>query len=57
MGISRSRLYSRAVELFVADHQSQEVTERLDNLYGDEAARVDPLLETLQIATLDSEDW
>ena len=57
MGISRSRLYSRAIERFVADHQGQSVTERLDKLYGDEAARVDPLLDTLQIATLDSEDW
>ena len=57
LGISRSRLYSKAVERFVADHQGQGVTERLDEVYAEEAARVDPLLETLQTASLEPEDW
>ncbi|MGB5163274.1 MAG: hypothetical protein WBP10_12940 [Thermoanaerobaculia bacterium] len=57
LGISRSHLYAKAVDRFVADHSRQDVTERLNEIYSDEAARVDPHLEALQVASLDSEDW
>ena len=57
LGISRSRLYSQAVERFVADHLRTAVTERLDELYDEEPAQVDPLLSTLQLANLEDEDW
>jgi len=57
LGISRSHLYAKAVGRFVADHRRQDVTERLNNVYGEEPARVDPHLQTLQIASLDLEDW
>ena len=57
LGLSRSRLYATAVRCFVAEHQHLEVTESLNQIYGDEATRVDPILDTLQLATLDSEDW
>lgn len=57
LGVSRSRLYSEAVERFVADHRNVDVTERLDAIYCEEPARVDPHLEALQTVLLDSEDW
>ena len=57
LGMSRSRLYSEAVERFVGDHRSQDTTRRLNALYRDEPARVDPQLQALQIASLDLEDW
>lgn len=57
LGVSRSRLYTEAIERFVADHRCVEVTERLDAIYSDESARVDPHLQVLQTALLDVEDW
>ena len=57
LGLSRSGLYAAAVRRFVAEHRRLEVTERLDQIYSDEAARVDPILDTLQFAALEPEDW
>jgi len=57
LGISRSHLYATAVKRLVADHHRRDVTERLNQIYADEPARVDPHLQTLQVSSLDSEDW
>jgi metal-responsive CopG/Arc/MetJ family transcriptional regulator len=57
LGMSRSRLYSEAVEQFVADHRRRDTTDRLNAIYRDEPARVDTPLQTLQTTSLDSEDW
>ena len=57
LGISRSRLYATAVEQFVADHRLLDVTERLDAVYAENPAGVDPLFVALQSAVLDGEDW
>jgi len=57
LGLSRSHLYATAVRRFVAEHHLQEVTERLNQLYGDEPSRVDLHLQTLQISSLELEDW
>ncbi len=55
--MSRSQLYATAVEEFVAQHDSQEVTERLDAVYGQQPASVDVVLEKLQARSLPKEDW
>lgn len=57
LGISRSHLYATAVERYLSEHSQQEVIERLNQVYRGESARVDPILESLQVATLDLEDW
>ena len=57
LGISRSRLYAAAVERFVADHRVRDVTERLDAIFGEHPAEIDPLFVALQSAVLDGEDW
>ena len=57
LGMSRSRLYSEAVERFVVDHHRRHTTDRLNAIYRDEPARVDTSLQTLQITSLDLEDW
>jgi len=57
LGISRSRLYSEAVERFVTEHRRKNVTDRLDTVYRDEPAGVDPHLQRLQVASTDVEDW
>jgi len=56
LGMSRSRLYAEAIDRYVAEHRTQDVTERLDEVYRSEPAQVDSLLQALQLASLDNED-
>ncbi len=59
LGLSRSQLYTRAVSEFVAAHQREGVTERLDAVYGDDetASTLDTTLAALQSLSLPAEDW
>ena len=60
MGISRSELYSKAVELFVSRHENERVTERLDAVYGEagSSSALDGTLATLQTLSLPTdEEW
>ncbi len=60
MGISRSELYSKAVELFVSRHENERVTERLDAVYGEAGSSsvLDGTLATLQTLSLPTdEEW
>lgn len=44
LGIPRSRLYSRALERYVAEVQKRDVTALLNEVYAKEEAELDPLL-------------
>ena len=59
LGLSRSELYSNAVREFVSRRQREDVTERLDQIYGDGSvsSRLDPVLAKLQGLSLPREDW
>jgi metal-responsive CopG/Arc/MetJ family transcriptional regulator len=48
MGISRSRLYSVALQRFVQDHEEEAITARLDAVYASEASALDPVLQSIQ---------
>ncbi|MEK7767864.1 MAG: hypothetical protein AAB368_16660, partial [bacterium] len=48
LGISRSRLYAKAVEAFVKAHRSEGVREALDAVYGSESSNIDPALARMQ---------
>lgn len=59
--MSRSELYAKALDAYLAEHKSEGITERLDAVYaGDRAekCRLDPLLERMQADSLATEeDW
>ena len=60
LGVSRSELYRIALREFLAEHDGLTVTEALDVVYADEhvdEARVDPVLQRLQAASIEGEDW
>jgi metal-responsive CopG/Arc/MetJ family transcriptional regulator len=57
LGIARSRLYSRAIERYVAEAQERDVTTLLNQIYADETAELDPALAALQAASLQREPW
>ena len=52
LGMSRSQFYARAVANSVRENRSLGVREQLDEVYGGEAARLDPVLEALQAEAL-----
>ena len=54
--ISRSRLYSQALEEFVKKHRGQSVREALDAVYSRESSDLDPVLTDLQARAL-REKW
>lgn len=56
LGMSRSQLYSRAVEAFVKAHGGARVREALAAVYGSEPSDVDPVIEHLQAEAL-REKW
>lgn len=57
LGVSRSELYARAMEEYVAKHRGQDVTARLNQVYADEDAGLDPPLRRAQARTVGREAW
>lgn len=55
--LSRSALFTRAVEEYLAHHQREGVTERLDRVYAGEDSSLDPVLRQMQFASLPKEEW
>jgi metal-responsive CopG/Arc/MetJ family transcriptional regulator len=56
LGMSRSQLYSRAIEAFVKTHRGDEIREALAAVYRSEAPAVDPVIDQLQADAL-REEW
>jgi len=59
LGISRGRLYARAVESYLKTHGARAVTEALDEVYSDLEAgsNLDPELARMQSASIGEDDW
>jgi predicted transcriptional regulator len=57
LGIPRSRLYSRAVEQYVAEAQERDVTALLNEIYAGETAELDPVLAAMQSASIPRDPW
>lgn len=62
LGISRSELFQCAVKAFLREHKDEGLTEALDKVYGADKrdkrqAKLDRVLERLQLASLPKEEW
>ena len=55
--VSRSQLYASALAEFVEAHRADDVTRRLNDVYGTEASGLDPALERLQAEAIGPEVW
>ncbi len=49
LGLSRSELYTTAVTQFLAQHQRDAITKKLNELYAEVDEPLDPVLSQLQI--------
>ncbi|MEO8381919.1 MAG: ChpI protein [Acidobacteriota bacterium] len=56
MGVSRSRLYSVALQRFVQDHDEEAITAKLDEVYAQESSALDPVLQSIQTRSLKKAD-
>lgn len=57
LGVSRSHLYALAVAEFVGHHRDDNVTERLNVVYEENDAALDPVLADLQSRSLSRDEW
>ena len=48
LGVSRSRLYSVALQRFVQDHDDEAITAKLNEVYEVESSSLDPILQSIQ---------
>jgi antitoxin component of RelBE/YafQ-DinJ toxin-antitoxin module len=57
MGLSRSRLYTLAVQEFIRNHRSDTITEQLNQYYRDHKAVLDDDIKQAAYELLSQEDW
>ena len=57
LGLSRSELYARALAEFLAKHQDDQITQRLNAVYAVEDGRLDPAFGKAQLEALPRESW
>lgn len=57
MGVSRSRLYSVAIERFVQDHDEEAITAKLNEVYDNETSALDPVLQSIQARSIKKGEW
>jgi len=55
--MSRSELYTRAVEAYIGEHRRSRVREKLDELYSAEPSGIDPATLNAQAASIPREAW
>ncbi len=55
--MSRSQLYTRAIQEFVELHGAENVTERLDRVYSENPSTLDPGFVEMQRKSLADDPW
>lgn len=58
-GLSRSELYVTALREYLdeCDSGSERITERLDEVYGEESAQLEPIIARAQSVAIGREEW
>lgn len=57
IGVSRSQLYTKAVEKYLIEFQNQSVTKKLNEIYTEEPSRLERADLTLQYSSLQKDEW
>jgi metal-responsive CopG/Arc/MetJ family transcriptional regulator len=56
LGVSRSELYVQALKSYLQVHHEDQVTDRLNTIYGDTPEHLDPVLQSIQTRSLPQDD-
>ena len=57
LGISRSELYAKAVKAYLEHNNQTGITEKLNTIYQDDEASLDPVLSEMQRKSIEHEQW
>jgi len=57
LSISRSELYTKAVEAFLHAQLSSDITQRLNEVYATESSEIDPLLYDASLRSIGTDQW
>jgi metal-responsive CopG/Arc/MetJ family transcriptional regulator len=57
MRVPRSQLYARALQAYVKEHSQEQITERLNAVYGKASSKLDPKAEAASLEILRREKW
>ncbi len=57
LGISRSQLYAKAVAEYTKQRKTVNITEKLNEVYSKEKDTLDKELSSMQIHSLEKEEW
>ena len=57
LGMSRSQLYAKAVEEYTKLRNTENITEKLNELYSTKNISLDNELATMQFQSLEKEEW
>ena len=56
-GYSRSRLFAEAVAQYLGQHPSDQITQKLNEVYSSEPAELDEALAIIQANSIAKEEW
>jgi metal-responsive CopG/Arc/MetJ family transcriptional regulator len=57
LGLSRSELYTRALQAYLAKHNRNQILHKLNQVYSQESSELDPMTAKMQFMSLPREDW
>ena len=55
--MTRSALFTIAVDEYIQHHRQDDVTDKLNEVYAKTDSSLDPVLDNLQMLSLPKEDW
>jgi metal-responsive CopG/Arc/MetJ family transcriptional regulator len=57
LGLSRSELYTKALQAYLQRYNREQMLNKLNQVYAEESSEVDPALAKMQFMSLPHEDW
>jgi metal-responsive CopG/Arc/MetJ family transcriptional regulator len=57
LGLSRSELYTKALQSYLKRHNRDQVLLKLNQIYSRESSELDPVMAKMQFMSLPREDW
>ncbi len=57
LGLSRSELYTKALQAYLRKYNRNQILNQLNQVYSQESSELDPLLAKMQFMSLPREDW
>jgi len=57
LNISRSELYTKAINNYLNQHQKSHITEALNKVYSEEKSTLEPAIIQMQSSSIEDESW